>query len=411
MPSGKNDDPGASHGNYMDSSERTTVKARQLSADPHTATTLVVGRPNIGDRQRFLDRVEDILDRRWLSNDGKYVQEFEHRVADFVGVRHCIAMCNATVGLEITIRALELRGEVIVPSFTFIATAHALQWQGITPIFCDVDPETHNIDPSLIDKLITSRTTGILAVDLWGRACDVESLERIARKRDLRLIYDASHAFGCSYREKMIGGFGDAEIFSFHATKFINTLEGGVVTTNNASLAATIRRMRNFGFTDYDRVDCLGINGKMDEISAAMGLTNLDAMDEFIAANRRNYEAYREELGGHPALELLSYDDREKCNYQYIVVTVDEEAAGVSRDEIVRELHNHNILARRYFFPGCHRHEPYHSQARNADIPLPQTEKLAAKILCLPTGSTVGPPDIKRVCEIIRKLLARVPVR
>jgi dTDP-4-amino-4,6-dideoxygalactose transaminase len=375
--------------------------------EPASAEKLHVGRPNIGDRQRFLDRVEDILDRRWLSNDGKYVQEFESRVAKFLGVSHCIAMCNATVGLEITIRALELRDEVIVPSFTFVATAHALRWQQIRPVFCDIDPATHNIDPSQVEKLITPRTTGILAVDLWGRACDIESLETIARARQLRLIYDASHAFGCTYRGKMIGGFGDAEVFSFHATKFINTLEGGVVTTNSASLAEKIRRMKNFGFTGYDQVDHLGINGKMDEISAAMGLTNLDAIDVFAAVNRRNYEAYREELGGHPALELLSYDDGEKHNYQYIVVVVDEKKAHVSRDDIVKELHGHNIIARRYFYPGCHRLEPYRSEQPSAGLILPETEKLAARLICLPTGSTIERVDIRRVCEVIRTVLAR----
>ena len=391
----------------MDSPERTTTQARQLSADPNADPILVVGRPNIGDRQRFLDRVEDILSRRWLSNDGKYVQEFERRVAKFLGVDHCIAVCNATVGLQITIRAMGLCDEVIVPSFTFVATAHALRWQQIRPVFCDIDPTTHNIDPSRVEKLITSRTTGILAVDLWGRACDIESLERIARSHHLQLIYDASHAFGCTYRGKRIGGFGHAEIFSFHATKFINTLEGGVITTNNALLAATIRQMRNFGFTDYDQVDCLGINGKMNEISAAMGLTNLDAIDVFVAANRRNYEAYREELGGHPALELLAYNDQEESNYQYIVVAVDEQKAQVSRDDIVKQLHDHNIIARRYFYPGCHRLEPYRTEQPKAGLLLPETEKLAARLICLPTGSTIARADIKRVCEVIRTTLAR----
>lgn len=374
-----------------------------LTADPQPGPVpLVVGRPNLGDRQRFLDRVEDILDRRWLSNGGKYVQEFESRVAEFLGVGHCIAMCNATVGLEITIRALGLRGEVIVPSFTFVATAHALKWQEITPVFCDIDPTTHNIDPAQVEKLITPRTTGILAVHLWGRACDTESLQAIARDRGLQLMYDASHAFGCTHRGKLIGGFGHAEVFSFHATKFLNTLEGGVVTTNDSSLADKIRQMKNFGFTGYDQVDHLGINGKMDEISAAMGLTNLEAIDEFIVANRRNYEAYREELGGVPALELLSYDDREKHNYQYIVVALDEEKARISRDDIVQTLHEHDIIARRYFYPGCHRMEPYRSEQ---PVSLPETEKLAARLISLPTGSTIQRADINRVCEVIRTTL------
>ena len=388
---------------------RETIAARlgESGADPHDSSTLVVGRPNLGDRLRFLERVEDILDCRWLSNGGKYVQQFESRVSEFLGVSHCIAMCNATVGLEIAIRALGLRGEVIVPSFTFVATAHALQWQEITPVFCDVDPVTHNIDPAQVEKLITPRTTGILAVHLWGRGCDVVSLEAVARHHQLRLMYDASHAFGCTHGDRMIGGFGDAEVFSFHATKFINTLEGGVVTTNNASLANRIRQMKNFGFTGYDQVDNLGINGKMNEISAAMGLTNLEAIDSFVAANLANHDAYREELAGVPGLELLSYDNQKRHNYQYLVVDVDQNKAHVTRDDILKELHEHDILARRYFYPGCHRLQPYLNERPNAGVLLPETEKLASRLICLPTGSTVERADIHRVCQVVREVLNR----
>jgi dTDP-4-amino-4,6-dideoxygalactose transaminase len=393
----------------MSASKGITAYPAGLRTDsPADAVQLVVGRPNIGDRGRFLERVEDILDRRWLSNGGKYVEEFERRIADFLGVDHCIAMCNATVGLEITIRALGLQREVIVPSFTFVATAHALKWQGITPVFCDIDPATHNIDPSQVEKLITPRTTGILAVHLWGRACDIEAFQTIVHTHDLQLIYDASHAFGCTHHGKLIGGFGHAEVFSFHATKFLNTLEGGVVTTNDSSLADKIRQMKNFGFTGYDQVDHLGINGKMDEISAAMGLTNLEAIDEFIAANRRNYEAYREELRNLPALELLSYNDRERHNYQYIVVAVDERRAGTSRDDIVSKLHHHDIIARRYFYPGCHRLEPYRSEQPDAGLLLPETERLAARLISLPTGATVERADIDRVCGVLRTILGGV---
>jgi len=390
----------------MSASEDGPKNSMRLPSDCRAdVVPLVVGRPNLGQRERFLARVEDILDRRWLSNGGKYVQEFESRIADFLGVGHCIAMCNATVGLEITIRALGLRGEVIVPSFTFVATAHALKWQEITPVFCDIDPATHNIDPLQVEKLITPRTTGILAVHLWGRACDTEALQAIADKHGLQLMYDASHAFGCTHRGKLIGGFGHAEVFSFHATKFLNTLEGGVVTTNDPVLADKARQMKNFGFTYYDQVDRLGINGKMNEISAAMGLTNLEAIDEFVAANRRNYEAYREELRELPGLELLSYDDRNQHNYQYIVVAVDQEKTLVSRDDIVTELHQHDILARRYFYPGCHRLEPYRSEQPDAGLRLPETERLAACLISLPTGSTVERADISRVCGVLRRVL------
>src|SRR5438132_1241413 len=184
---------------------------------------LHVGRPNIGNRSRLRDRIEDILDRKWLTNSGPYVQEFEKRIADIVGAKHCIAMCNGTVALEIVVRALNLTGEVIVPSFTFIATAHALQWQQINPVFCDVNPETHTIDRDQVEELITSRTRGIIGVHLWGRACDTEALSEIAERHGLKLIFDAAHAFACSKNGRMIGNFGEAEIFSFHATKFLNS--------------------------------------------------------------------------------------------------------------------------------------------------------------------------------------------
>ena len=214
---------------------------------------LHVGRPNIGNRKRLLERINDMLDRNWLTNIGPFVEEFEQRIADLVGVRHCIAMCNGTVALEIAIRALGLNGEVILPAFTFAATAHALQWQEITPVFCDIDPMTHNIDPLKIERMITPRTSGVIGVHIWGRPCGVEALSEISRRRNLRLLLDASHAFGCSHRGQMIGGFGDAEVFSFHATKIVNAFEGGAVVTNDDELAAKIRLMRNFGFTYYDR--------------------------------------------------------------------------------------------------------------------------------------------------------------
>jgi dTDP-4-amino-4,6-dideoxygalactose transaminase len=367
---------------------------------------LYVGRPNLGNREEFLRRVEDILDRRWLSNAGKNVLEFEARVAELLSVKHCVAICNATVALEIATRALELKGEVIVPSFTFIATAHCLQWQEITPVFCDVDPETHNMDPAQVERLITPRTTGILGVHLWGRACNVEVLQEIATRRRLQLLFDASHAFGCSHQGKMIGGFGRAEVFSFHATKFINSLEGGMIATNDEALAHKMRMMKNFGFTNYDQVDYLGTNGKMNEISAAMGLTNLESMDAFVAINRRNYEQYREGLTDVDGVTLITYPEKERCNYQYVVVEVDEACLGISRDALVEQLHAQGIIARRYFYPGCHRMEPYRSYFPNAGILLPQTERLSARLICLPNGESVTPEDVARVCEAIRCVLA-----
>ncbi len=374
---------------------------------PSLSVPLHVGRPNVGDRTRFLARVEDVFDSKWFTNNGRYVQEFEERVAGLVGTKHCIATCNATIALEIAIRALGLTKEVIVPSFTFIATAHALQWHGITPVFCDIDAENHTVDPASVERMITPRTTGIVGVHLWGRPCPVEALSDIARRRKLKLLFDAAHAFGCSHHGTMIGNFGDAEVFSFHATKFFNTFEGGAVVTNCDNLAATIRLMRNFGFGGYDDVIHIGTNGKMTEICAAMGLTGLESLDEFIEVNRRNYEAYRNCLAGLPGIRLLPYDGQDRRNYHYITIEVDRQSAGLGRDELQEVLWAKNVLARRYFYPGCHRMEPYRSFFPHAGRLLPETERIAEQVLVLPTGTAVGPEEIQVICSIIRTALGR----
>jgi dTDP-4-amino-4,6-dideoxygalactose transaminase len=369
---------------------------------PAFAEKLHVGRPNIGDRGALMDRINAILDNRWLSNGGPFEQELERRVAERVGVRNCVAMCNGTVAMEIAIRALELTGEVIVPSLTFIATAHSLQWQGITPVFCDIDPTTHNINPRCVERLITPRTTGIIGVHLWGRACATEALDAIAAEHRLRVLYDAAHAFACTHRRRMIGGFGDMEVFSFHATKVMNSFEGGAVVTNDDVLARTVRLMKNFGFTDYDEVSHLGTNGKMSEVAAAMGVTSLDALDAFITTNRHNYRLYRSELATILGLHLVPYSEDEENNFQYIVVEVDEASAGVSRDTFVHILWAENVIARRYFFPGCHRMEPYRSDHSHAGLALPETERMVERLLILPTGPSVGEDDIKEICSVLR---------
>ena len=372
---------------------------------PAFKNVLHVGQPNIGNREKFIAQVNDIFDRRWLTNGGTYVTDFEKRIADVINVKHCIAMCNATVGLEIAIRALGLTGEVIIPSFTFVATANALQWQEITPVFCDIDPHTHSIDPAKVEKLINGRTTGIIGVHLWGKPCDIDGLSKVARQHNLKLLFDSAHAFGCSYKGRMVGNFGDAEVFSFHATKFLNSLEGGAVVTNDDELAQKLRLMRNFGFTSYDRTDSIGVNGKLNEVSAAMGLTNLDSMDEFIAINRRHFKQYQEHLAGFAGLSFLPYDDDERSNYQYVVLEIDESKCGLTRDELLQILHAENVLARRYFYPGCHKMEPYKSLYPDAHLSLPETEFVAARVMTLPTGQAITPEIIRGVSAIIGTVL------
>jgi len=377
-----------------------------LGAAPRFPEPLHVGRPNLGDRRRLFEHIEAALDRRWLTNNGYLMQQFEDELAERLDVPHCIAVCNATAGMEILLRALDLSGEVIVPSFTFIATVHALRWVGVTPVFCDIDPRTHNLDPAEVERLVTPRTSAILGVHLWGRPCDIERLQAIADRHELQLIFDSAHAFGCSFGDHMLGGFGRAEVFSFHATKWINAFEGGAITTADATLADRLRKMCNFGFTGKDVVAGLGTNAKMHEASAAMGLTSLASSDDFLAANLRNYRAYQKYLAGIPGVSLVEYDDSQRCNYHYVVAEVDAGVAGLSRDELMYTLHAENVIARRYFWPGCHRMQPYAERYPDASRRLPRTEAVADRVLVLPTGTSVDPEDIEAVAGILRSGLA-----
>lgn len=365
---------------------------------PAFAEPLHVGRPNVGDRASLERRFRDILDRRWFTNDGVYVQEFERRIAALVGSRHCVAFCNATLALELLLGALDLDGEVILPSFTFVATAHAVVRSGLTPVFCDIRPETHTLDPESVARAVTSRTAAILAVHLWGGACDVDALSELAARRRIPLLFDAAHALGSSYQGRPIGTFGTAEVFSFHATKFVNSFEGGAVTTNDDRLAERLRLRRNFGFADYDTVVDVGTNAKMPEVSAAMGLTSLEAMPSFVAANRANHRVYERELSGDPHIRLVTRD-ADSSNMQYVVIEIDP-AGGLSRDALLSVLQAENIFARRYFYPGCHRMAPYGGTPPAQ--PLVETERVCERVLTLPSGATVGPDEIGTVARIIR---------
>ncbi|QQR74331.1 MAG: aminotransferase class I/II-fold pyridoxal phosphate-dependent enzyme [Holophagales bacterium] len=382
-------------------SVRSSRTLAVLGGSPAFAEPLHVGRPNIGSRERYLARVEAILDRRWLTNNGPMVLDFEAAIRQRLGVRHCVCTSNATVALEIGARVLGLEGEVICPSFTFVATAHALQWLGIEPVFCDVDLDSHGIDPSAVEERITPRTTGVVGVHLWGRSCAIEQLEEICRRRGLRLMFDAAHAFACDHGGRWIGNFGDLEVLSFHATKCLNSFEGGAIVTNDDELAERARLLRNFGFAGFDRVVELGVNGKMPEVCAAMGLTNLESLDEVIDVNRRHYSSYAAGLAALPGLRVLPFDPLARNNYHYVVVVVDPVAAGLTRDEIVALLHAENVLARRYFAPGCHGMEPYRTRDPEAGRRLPNTEALSATVFCLPSGTAVGERDVATVVELL----------
>lgn len=368
---------------------------------------LLVGRPNVGCREHFNRLVDGIFERRWFTNNGQLVKELEQRLCDYLGVKHCIPVCNATIGLQVVCHALELKGEVLVPAFTFVATPHSVHWEGLEPVFVDIDPRTHLMDPDKAEKLITPRTSAILGVHAWGRACVPERLQDIADRHGLKLYFDAAHAFGCKHAGKMIANFGRCEVFSFHATKFFNTFEGGAIATNDDELAAKMRLMINFGFTGLDSVVHLGTNGKMSEIHAAMGLSCFEALGEIVTTNKRHFDHYRRELSPIPGIRFCDYDDVDLTNYQYVVIEIDEARTGISRDALMQALHASGIMVRRYFYPGCHRFEPYASLYPRLAGQLPVSDAVCEKVLILPTGTGVTECDVQRVCDEIANLLPR----
>lgn len=358
-----------------------------------------VGRPNIGDRDRFLHRINQVFDNQWLTNMGPLMYEFEERIAELAGVEHCVAVNNATAGLHMVLRGCPPGSEVIVPSLSFVATAHVVRWMGLRPRFCDVDPATGLLDPALVEAAITDQTSAIIGVHLWGQPCDVDALARVADRHGLRLFYDAAHAVGCTSGDRPLGGFGDAEVFSFHATKVVNSFEGGAVLTRDGDLAHRLRAMRNFGFGPSGAVELVGTNAKMSEASAAMGLTSLETLGETIRHNRILRDAYRRCLADVPGVGVLRYDPANRNNFHYLIVEVDPDITGLHRDVLLDVLRAEKVMAQPYFSPAIHQTSPYRGSAHRL---LPHTEALCARVLALPTGRTVSVEDVETVCDIIR---------
>ncbi|MEZ6062821.1 MAG: DegT/DnrJ/EryC1/StrS family aminotransferase [Planctomycetaceae bacterium] len=361
-----------------------------------------VGQPNLPDTSHLLRRIQSVMDSGWLTNNGPQVRAFESRVCDMLKVRHCIAVCNGTTAIQIMARACNLTGEVIVPSMTFIATPHALEWIGLKPIFADVDPVTHTLDPDSVVAAITARTTAILGVHVWGNPCHTDRLQAIADTHRLRLLFDSSHAFGCRINGRSLGTFGDAEAFSFHATKIAHTLEGGVITTNSDELADRCRRLRNFGITGLTEIDDAGINGKLSEVAAAVGLTILDVFPSLVCQNAANAETYRTALRDCRGIRLAASTADDGGNSQYAVATVDESEFGLSRNELVAILRAEGAFARSYFSPGCHRAAPYRDDMSHCPVPLPVTELLLQSVLQFPTGRAVDQQDIWKIAHVVR---------
>ena len=362
---------------------------------------LFVGRPNIPNIDNFLGNSRKILESKWLTNHGPMVTELESRLADYLGVKHVITVCNATIGLMVVIKALGLKGEVILPSFTFIASAHVLEWEGIKPVFCDIDPNTHNIDATKIEALITENTTAIMGVHIWGRPCLHDELLAIARKHNLKLFYDAAHAFGTTYKMQPIASLEDISVLSFHATKSFNTFEGGAIVTNYDELAKKAELMCRYSFEGEDNVTGLGINAKMTDIHAAMGLCNLDEYPSVVEHNKKVYEFYREKLSEINGISLIDYSENEINNYHYVILEIDKHSYGLSRDDLYLKLRDNGIMARRYFYPGCHKSQPYVKQYSN--LQLPHTEQLCQAVLALPGGSGIDNFNhISKIIQIIK---------
>jgi dTDP-4-amino-4,6-dideoxyglucose len=378
--------------------KRTVDDLAAFGGTPLFDRLLHVGRPSDVDRRVLAARIDGAMERHWLTNDGPLVRTLEATLSEFLGVRHCIAVSSATVGLQLVAKALGVRGEVLMPGFTFVGTATALSWIGLTPVFCDVLPESHNLDPAEIRRRATSATAAILGVHLWGRSCDVEQLEAAARELSVPLFFDSAHALGCSHRSRPLGNFGCAEVFSLHATKVVTSLEGGVVTTNDSDLAERIRQARNFGFVKEDQTVALGINGKMNEFSAAMGLTSLEAYPGVRAHNVAVHAAYRATIVHLNEISLIEPSGPE-WNYHYAILQL-QEPDGFWRNAQHRLLQKENVLARRYFTPGVHRSAPY---AESGHVPesLPVTERLADTLLSLPTGTQLSPAEAAAIGEFI----------
>jgi dTDP-4-amino-4,6-dideoxygalactose transaminase len=388
-------------------SRRTPTDFAALGGIPLFDEIIHVGRPNIGDRAEFLRLVQSVLDSRQFTNGGPLVRRFEAMLSEHLEVRNVVCVTNATLGLQLLYRALELQGEILLPSFTFVATAHSALWEGLTPVFCEISPTEHTIDPADVEQRVSAKTAAILGVHIWGQPCPIAALQEIASKRRIPLIFDAAHAFTSSYEGRQIGSFGEAEVFSFHATKFLNTFEGGAISTDSDELAHRLRLMVNFGFSGYDEVSLLGTNAKMSEVPAAMGLASLGGLDQILSRNRDNLMAYRKGLSDVAGVQLLDLDITSN-NCQYAVAVVDEEVTGLSRDSLASLLWAENVRARRYFHPGCHRMEPYRSLLPATELPV--TEDVCSRVLVLPTGSSVDRGMVRQISQLIASAIELAPL-
>lgn len=365
---------------------------------------ILVTRPLLPDLHDLMVRLKAVWDSKWLSNGGYQHNTLEQRIQARLAVPNVSLFSNGTIALLVAIQSLRLQGEVITTPFTFPATTHVLWWNGVTPVFADIDPETMNLDPASVERVITQRTSGILGVHVYGIPCDVVGLADIADRHGLRVIYDAAHAFEAEIDGVGIGNFGDISMFSFHPTKLFHSGEGGCLTYRDPNLKPRIELLKNFGIRNEFEVIMPGINGKMNELQAALGHLVLEIVDEERARRMRIRQQYEQELAGLPGLVIPKVGPSVTDSGQYFVIRVKPAEFGHSRDHIYDALRTHNIFARKYFFPLTSDYTCYRSLSSARPELLPNAHMVANEVLCLPYYGELTSSDISEICGVIRSL-------
>ena len=348
-----------------------------------------------------MEYLNQIWDSKIVTNNGPFHREFEAKLADYLGVPFVSLFSNGTLALMTALHALEIKGEVITTPYSFVASTHALWWNDITPVFVDVDPVYANLDASKIEAAITSRTSAIMPVHVYGNPCDVQVIQSIANKHGLKVIYDAAHAFGVQKQGQSILNFGDLSVLSFHATKVFHTIEGGAIISQDANMKQHIDQLKNFGFVDEVTVTQPGINGKMNELQAALGLLQLNTIDQEINMRKELVALYRQQLLGMPGISTLKDMDEVVHNYSYFPIFVEEDNFGKSRDKLYEELKTQNIYGRRYYYPLISSFPPYDRLGSSLPHLLPNAHDRADKVICLPLFKHLQNKDVVAICKII----------
>ncbi len=363
---------------------------------------IFVTRSSMPRLDEYIDEIKDIWDSHWMTNMGTKHQKLQQQLISYLGVPYIDLFTNGHMALELSLQALGFhKGEVITTPFTFASTTHAIVRNGLTPVFCDIDPLTYTIDSSRIESLITDRTVAIVPVHVYGNICDIGEIERIAKKYGLKIIYDAAHAFGETYKGKGIGSFGDVSCFSFHATKVFNTIEGGASAYKDYDFGTKLYRLKNFGIRDSETVDGVGANAKMNEFCAAMGICNLKNIDEEIKKRKTVAERYRMHLENIEGIRLNIIQKDIKSNYAYFPVVFDEKIFGRSRNEVMDKLEESDIFTRKYFYPLTNTFACFHGRFDATDTPI--ALKLSKRVLTLPIYADLELESVDKICEIILK--------